>query len=260
LKIVSFNANGIRSATRKGFFDWFARQRIDILCIQELKAKTYQIDTKPFIRNGYNRYIFEAEKPGYSGVCIYTRIKPKKIIYGLGIEEFDKEGRYIEVRFNNLSVSSIYFPSGSSGEERQAAKFRFLDIFNSHISSLDKTKFSYIFCGDFNIAHKNIDIKNWRGNKKNSGFLPEEREWMTNMIDNLGYVDAFRKVNKKSDEYTWWSNRGRAREKNVGWRIDYQLVSPRLGNKITKASVYRKKLFSDHAPLIITYDIDSRSA
>ena len=255
MKIISFNANGIRSATRKGFFEWFVRQRADILCIQELKAQTHQIDSAPFIRERYHRYILEAKKPGYSGVCIYSKIKPKKIIYGLGEDEFDIEGRYIEIRFNKVAVASVYFPSGSSGDKRQAVKYRFLDFFENHLDSIKKNKFSYIFCGDFNIAHKQIDLKNWRGNKKNSGFLPEEREWMDRIINNLGYIDAFRETNNKADEYSWWSNRGRAREKNVGWRIDYQLVSENLKSKILKAVIYRKKFFSDHAPLIINYSL-----
>ncbi len=256
VRVVSFNANGLRAAARKGFFDWFARQKIDVLCVQELKAKAEQINGAPFERRGYYRYLNDAERPGYSGVALYSRVKPKRVIYGLGSEEFDAEGRYVEAIFDDVAVVSLYLPSGSSGEHRQASKFRFLELFEPHLAALRRKKKPYILCGDFNIAHKEIDLKNWRGNRKNSGFLPEERAWMDRVLTSGGYVDAFRAVNKESDQYTWWSNRGRAREKNVGWRIDYHLVTPQLENRIEKVSIYKSKFFSDHAPLTIDYDCE----
>lgn len=256
MRVVSFNANGIRAAARKGFFDWFARQKIDVLCVQELKAKSEQIHGSPFERRGYHRYIHEAERPGYSGVALYSRVEPKEVIIGLGSEEFDAEGRYVEAIFDNVSVVSLYLPSGSAGDHRQESKFRFLEMFEKHLAKLRRKKRPYILCGDYNIAHKEIDLKNWRGNRKNSGFLPEERAWMERVLTTGGYVDAFRAVNQKPDQYTWWSNRGRARENNVGWRIDYHLISPELEKKIGRVSIYKNKWYSDHAPLTIDYDIE----
>lgn len=255
VRIITFNANGLRSAARKGFFDWFARQRADVLCVQELKARAAQLDGAPFERRGYHRYIFDARRPGYSGVALYTRAPPVRVIAGLGSEEFDAEGRYVEAQFRDLAVVSVYLPSGSSGEARQEAKFRFLNMFESHVAALRRRRLPYILCGDFNIAHRAIDLKNWRGNQKNSGFLPEEREWMEVLLTTGGYVDAFRTVNQEPEQYTWWSNRGRAREKNVGWRIDYQIVSKNLQPAVNRAAIYTRKKFSDHAPLTIDYDV-----
>lgn len=255
LRVMSFNANGLRAATRKGFFSWFSRQRADVLCVQELKAQPHQVESADYHAPGFHRYLFAAQKPGYSGVALYTRTEPNEVVTGYGDPEFDAEGRYIEAQFDNFGVISAYFPSGSSSEERQAAKFRFLAGFEEHMKELLQRGIPYILCGDINIAHKIIDIKNWRSNQKNSGFTPEERAWMDHIIDNVGYVDAFRTVNAKPDQYTWWSNRGRAREKNVGWRIDYQLVTPDLAAAATRARVYKDKFFSDHAPLIMDYDL-----
>jgi exodeoxyribonuclease-3 len=255
LRVMSFNANGIRAAARKGFFDWFARQKTDVLCVQELKAKAEQLEGSPFERRGYHRFLFDAERPGYSGVALYSRVEPKDVIYGLDSEEFDAEGRYVEAVFDDCAVVSVYLPSGSAGDHRQESKYRFLDLFEKHLAKLRKKPIPYILCGDFNIAHKEIDLKNWRGNRKNSGFLPEERSWMDRVLDDVGFVDAFRVVNKEPDQYTWWSARGQARAKNVGWRIDYHLVSPELENRIGDVSIYNNKVFSDHAPLTIDYDI-----
>tara|TARA_B100000989_G_scaffold88106_1_gene63640 strand:- start:1351 stop:2118 length:768 start_codon:yes stop_codon:yes gene_type:complete len=255
MKIVSCNLNGIRSAYKKGFFDWYKKQRCDVLCLQELKAQEDQIDVKSmFSKNTYS-YFKCAVKKGYSGVSIHTKIEPDNIIYDYGDKEFDDEGRYIEVQFGDLSIISLYAPSGSSGEDRQGAKFRFLRSFKKHLIKNLKSKRKYIICGDWNIAHKEIDLKNWKGNKKNSGFLPEERAWLDDLFEDGKYVDAFRVLNQKSDEYTWWSNRGNARENNVGWRIDYQIVSGNLKKNIKKQKIYRDVLFSDHAPLIFTYKI-----
>jgi exodeoxyribonuclease-3 len=255
VRVVSFNANGLRAAARKGFYDWFARQKIDVLCVQELKAKVDQLQGSPFERRGYYRYLHDAERPGYSGVALYSRVEPNDIVYGLGSEEFDAEGRYLEAIYDDFAVVSLYLPSGSSGEHRQESKFRFLDLFEKHLAGLRRKKRPYILCGDFNIAHREIDLKNWRGNRKNSGFLPEERAWMDRVLTTGGYVDAFRAVNDKPDQYTWWSNRGRARENNVGWRIDYQLVTAGFEKHIERAAIYKNKFFSDHAPLTIDYGV-----
>ena len=255
MKIVTCNVNGIRSAFSKGFFDWYKRQRADILCLQELKAHEDQIKLNLMLPKNTFSYLKCAERKGYSGVSIHTKRKPDKVIYEYGDKEFDKEGRYIEAQFGNLSIISLYAPSGSSGDERQAAKFRFLKSFKRHLTSLLKAKRKLIICGDWNIAHKEIDLKNWKGNKKNSGFLPEERAWLDDLFQDEKFIDAFRSINKKENEYTWWSNRGNARTKNVGWRIDYQIISGNLKNKIKSEKIYRDELFSDHAPLIISYKI-----
>jgi len=255
MKIVTCNVNGIRSAFSKGFFDWYKRQRADILCLQELKAHEDQINLNLMLPKNTFSYLKCAEKKGYSGVSIHTKKKPDKIIYEYGDKEFDKEGRYVEAQFGNLSIISLYAPSGSSGDERQAAKFRFLKSFKRHLMSLSKENRKLIICGDWNIAHKEIDLKNWKGNKKNSGFLPEERAWLDDLFQDEKFIDAFRSINKKENEYTWWSNRGNARKNNVGWRIDYQIISGNLKNKIQSEKIYRKELFSDHAPLIMSYKI-----
>ena len=255
MRIISFNANGIRAAARKGFFDWFSRQKADVLCVQELKAKAEQIDATPFVRRGFHRIVHEAERPGYSGVALYAREAPVRVTEGLGIDEFDREGRYVEAELENVVVVSVYLPSGTSGDARQAVKYRFLDSFAEHLARLRRRRKPYILCGDFNIAHRKIDIKNWRGNQKNSGFLPEERAWMETLLTSGGYADAFRVVNQEAEQYTWWSNRGRAREKNVGWRIDYQIVSGPLASRVRSASIYKRKFFSDHAPLTVDYEL-----
>lgn len=255
MKIVSFNANGLRSAERKGFFQWFSRQKADVLCVQELKAHEHQIGDRSFHARGYHRVVHCAEKPGYSGVALYSRREPINVVWGYGNPEFDAEGRYVEVEFDDLIVASAYFPSGSSSEARQAAKFRFLPTFEGYMRAKLAGGKPYIVCGDVNIAHKEIDLKNWRSNQKNSGFTPEERAWMDRLLDEVGYVDAFRVVNQLPDQYTWWSNRGRAWEKNVGWRIDYHLVTPTLRDHVSGAAIYKSKRFSDHAPLTIEYDL-----
>jgi len=255
LRIIAFNANGLRSAGRKGFFSWFVRQKADVLCVQELKAQGPQLKDRLYLPRGFHRQLCCAEKPGYSGVAIYSRKEPDEVVRGYGDAEFDGEGRYVEARFDDVAIASVYFPSGSSSEARQEAKFRFLASFESFLRSrLDDGK-PLIFCGDVNIAHKQIDLRNWRSNRKNSGFTPEERAWMDKLVDEIGFVDAFRVVNSEPDQYTWWSNRGRARENNVGWRIDYHLISPDLAHTVERAAIYRRKQFSDHAPLIIDYAI-----
>jgi exodeoxyribonuclease III len=254
VRIITFNANGIRAAARKGFFQWFVRQRADVLCVQELKAQAYQLDDAYELR-GYHRCLFSAEKPGYSGVAIYSRETPIAVTQGFGDAEFDAEGRHLEARFSKLVVASTYFPSGSSSDARQIAKFRFLARFEERMKEMLADPLPHVICGDVNIAHKKIDIKNWRSNQKNSGFTPEERAWMDYVVDGLGFVDVFRTIEPSPDHYTWWSNRGRARENNVGWRIDYQLGTPALAAAGSKARIYKTRFFSDHAPLIIDYDL-----
>jgi len=255
MRIISLNCNGIRSAYSKGLYTWLSRQRADILCLQETKAQIDQLTEEIRQPKGWHTHFVDAEKKGYSGVAIFSKQKPDRVVRGFGEELFDSEGRYVQADFGDLSVASLYLPSGSSKEERQAFKFKFLDYYLPELIKKRKDKRRYILCGDWNIAHKEIDLKNWRGNRKNSGFLPEEREWMDKLFLQAGYVDGFRVVNQKPDEYTWWSNRGQAWANNVGWRIDYQVISESLTNSVSSASIYKKERFSDHSPLIIDYEI-----
>ena len=255
MRIISVNVNGIRAAYRKNFFTWLQKQDADIVCVQETKAQVDQLTDEIIKPKGYFSYFNSAVKKGYSGVAIYSQIEPDKIIGKIGWKDADIEGRFIQANFGKLSVISLYLPSGSSSEERQAIKFDFLERLTPVLKKMRRQKREYIICGDWNIAHKKIDIKNWKGNQKNSGFLPEEREWMSSLFDDIGMVDAFRVVNQQEEQYTWWSNRGQAWAKNVGWRIDYQVVTPGLKNKIKTASIYKDERFSDHAPLIVDYSI-----
>ena len=255
MRIISINVNGIRAAHRKNFFTWLQKQDADIVCVQETKAQVDQLNDEIIKPKGYFSYFNSAVKKGYSGVAIYSQIEPEKIIGKIGWKDADIEGRFIQANFGQLSVISLYLPSGSSSEERQAIKFDFLERLTPVLKKMSRQKREYIICGDWNIAHKKIDIKNWKGNQKNSGFLPEEREWMSSLFDDIGMVDAFRVVNQQEEQYTWWSNRGQAWAKNVGWRIDYQVVTPGLKNKIKTASIYKDEPFSDHSPLIVDYSI-----
>jgi exodeoxyribonuclease-3 len=255
MRIVTLNANGIRSAQRKGFFEWLDAEDADVVCVQETKAQVDQLSDPVFHPPGYHCYYFDAQKKGYSGVAIYSREKPKEVVTGFGSREFDAEGRYIEAQFKGLSVVSVYLPSGSSSEERQQAKFRFLDAFMPHLKGLKRRRRDYVLCGDWNIAHKEIDLRNWRSNQKNSGFLPEERAWLDELFGDVRYVDAFREVNPHPEQYTWWSNRGQAWAKNVGWRIDYEVLSPGLRGSVTGAEIYKAQRFSDHAPLTVDFDL-----
>jgi exodeoxyribonuclease-3 len=256
LRVISINLNGIRSAERKGIFAWLSAQNADVICMQELRAQDADLLHPAFTLDGYHSYFHCAEKKGYSGVGIYTRIKPKEVVKGLGFGTADQEGRYVAVHLGNVWVASLYLPSGTSGEERQQIKFDFLNQYEKYLQHLRAQTVPYIICGDWNIAHKIIDLKNWRANQKNSGFLPEERAWMDSLFNELGFVDAFRVVNQEADQYTWWSNRGRAWEKNVGWRIDYQIISPSLQSAVKSASIYKEQRFSDHAPLILEYGFE----
>ncbi|MFM2322129.1 MAG: exodeoxyribonuclease [Pseudomonadota bacterium] len=254
MRIITLNLNGIRSATRKGFFQWVKTQKADVICLQETKAQEWQLDTAVHLQD-YQAYFFDAEKKGYSGVAIYSRVKPDTVVAGLGWECADKEGRYLQLNFPNLSIASLYMPSGSSGEMRQKLKFQFLAHYEIILKKQRRQKRNFIICGDWNIAHKPIDLKNWRSNQKHSGFLPEERAWLDQVLGPMGYVDAFREINQQAEQYTWWSNRGRAWDNNVGWRIDYQIITPDLRDKIQSAAIYKQQRFSDHAPLTIDYKI-----
>ena len=254
MRIITLNLNGVRSAASKGFFRWLPPQGADIVCVQELKAQAGDIKGEIASPDGYQGYFHCAEKKGYSGVGIYTRHQPDNVAEGVGVPEIDAEGRYLQADFGSLSVISIYFPSGSSGEHRQAAKFFFMERFFPMLRAMAKCGREIILCGDWNIAHKEIDLKNWRSNQKNSGFLPEERAWLSEVFQDLGFVDIFRRINQEPEQYTWWSNRGQAWAKNVGWRIDYQVATPGVAAKAIAVSIYKTERFSDHSPLIIDYD------
>jgi len=255
LKIVTLNVNGIRSAAKKGLFRWLAAQKADVVCLQEIKAQEADLEPAMLAPKGYTGYFHFAEKKGYAGVALYSRARPDGVVTGFGVKEFDAEGRYLEARFGRLAVISVYLPSGSAGPHRQASKFRFLKAFLRHLKQLRARGDEIILCGDWNIAHREIDLKNWRSNRKNSGFLPEEREWLTRVFDELGFVDVFRRLNAKPEQYTWWSNRGQAWAKNVGWRIDYHIATPAVAARARRESIYLRKRFSDHAPLTIEYDL-----
>ncbi len=254
MKIISYNVNGIRAAMRKGFTDWLQSANPDVICIQETKAQEHQLVDPCFTPKGYHCFYEDAVKKGYSGTAIYSKIEPKKVIRSFGMQEIDDEGRYLEVQLGGINVVSTYLPSGSSGDVRQEAKYRFLDGFMEHLQKVRRRRSQTILCGDWNIAHKEIDLKNWKGNLKNSGFLPEERAWLDMLFDDIGMVDSFRVVNQEPDQYTWWSNRGQAWVKNVGWRIDYHIATPGLKHCATSESIYKDERFSDHAPLTIEYN------
>jgi exodeoxyribonuclease-3 len=254
LRVVSLNANGIRSAARKGLFRWLATHKPDVVCLQEIKALESDLEPAVLAPRGYHAAFHSAQKKGYSGVALYARRKPDELIRGFGNREFDGEGRYLEARFGKLSVVSLYLPSGASSEVRQAAKFRFLKVFLPHLRGLARAGREIVMCGDWNIAHREIDLKNWKSNQKNSGFLPQERAWLTHVFDEIGFVDVFRRINVKPEQYTWWSNRGQAWAKNVGWRIDYHIATPGVAATAKKESIYKRQRFSDHAPLTIDYD------
>ncbi len=256
MKIISANLNGIRSAAKKKFFDWMAKQDADFVCVQELKAQHADMTPEFLAPHGFHGHFHYAEKKGYSGTGVYSRLKPSAVTIGFGNEEFDAEGRYVQCVFEKLTVISLYSPSGSSSDERQQAKFRFMDAFLPHLQSLRQAGREVVICGDWNIAHKEIDLKNWKSNQKNSGFLPEERAWMTKLFDELGWCDVYRTLypDTTGEAYTWWSNRGQAWANNVGWRIDYQVATPEIASCSTSAAVYKEARFSDHAPLTIEYD------
>ncbi len=264
-KLTSLNLNGIRSATSKGVEAWLENARPDCICVQEIKAQAPDMAGRFESLAGLKGHFQFAEKKGYSGVGVYTRHEPSDVIVGYGSDEFNPEGRYVELRFDRpgrthapkLSIISSYFPSGSSGEERQAAKFRFLAEMAPHLLALKSDGRELVLCGDINIAHQEIDLKNFKGNKKNSGFLPEERAWMTALLQGGGMVDVYRHLQPTTTDacYTWWSNRGQAYAKNVGWRLDYHLATPALAALARTEAIYKDEKFSDHAPITVEYDL-----
>jgi exodeoxyribonuclease-3 len=253
MRIVSANLNGVRSAANKGFFAWLAQSGADIVCVQELKAQLADMSESMQSPESYHGYFHPAEKKGYSGVGIYCRQKPDRVVEGLGIADIDAEGRYLRADFGKLSVISLYLPSGSSSEERQQVKFAFMERFMPTMRTLLDEGREVVLCGDWNIAHQPLDLKNWKGNLKDSGFLPEERAWLTDVFG-LGWVDVWRRLYPEAPGYTWWSNRGQAYAKDVGWRIDYHIATAGIGHTAKLASVYKDEKFSDHAPLIVDYD------
>ncbi len=256
LRIISLNLNGIRSAWNKNVFSWVQLQEADIICLQELKAQLPDLSPEISKPASFHAYYHCAEKKGYSGVGLWCKNRPDRVVEGIGNPEVDAEGRYIRADFGNLSVISLYVPSGSSSPERQAAKFRFMEVFMPHLAALRAEGREIVICGDWNIAHKEIDLKNWRSNQKNSGFLPEERAWLTQVFEEVGWVDVYRRLHADTTEeaYTWWSNRGQAWVKNVGWRIDYHIATAGIAGTARRATIYKESRFSDHAPLTIEYD------
>jgi len=255
LRIITLNLNGIRSAWNKDVLPWLAAQNADVVCLQELKAQHDDLSAEMTAPDGMRAYYHVAEKKGYSGVGLWCRRQPDKVIEGLGNAEFDAEGRYLQADFGNLSVISLYLPSGSSSPERQDAKFRFMEVFFPHLAALARSGREVVVCGDWNIAHQPIDLKNWKSNQKNSGFLPEERAWISRVLDEAGWCDTYRRLYPEATDecYTWWSNRGQARAKNVGWRLDYQLATAGIAGAAIEASVYKEQRFSDHAPMTVDY-------
>lgn len=253
-RIINANLNGIRSAAAKGFFQWLPDQDAHVVCIQELKAQPEDLTTTMLRPAGYRGVFHCANRKGYSGVGLYFRREPDRVVQGIGIEDIDAEGRFLQADFGNLSVVSLYVPSGSSSPERLAIKFSFLERVIPTLHALAQSGRHVVLCGDWNIAHKPVDLENWRSNQKNSGFLPEERAWLDGVLDVLGYVDTFRRVDDRPQRYTWWSNRGQAWANNVGWRLDYQLATPAFATLARRVDIYTAQRFSDHAPLIIDYD------
>lgn len=256
LRVITANLNGVRSAETKGFFSWLFDQHADVVCLQELKAQLADMNAEMRNPEGMHGFFHCAEKRGYSGVGIYARREPDRVVEGLGNPEFDAEGRYIQADFGNLSVVSLYLPSGSSSDERLQAKYRFMDRFLPHMAELQACGREVIVCGDWNIAHREIDLKNWKSNQKNSGFLPEERAWLSRLFDEQGWIDVYRRLHLETTDacYTWWSNRGQAWAKNVGWRLDYQIATEGIAATAQAAAIYKDARFSDHAPLTIDYD------
>lgn len=255
MRVITLNLNGIRSAANKGFYRWLEQQNADFVCLQELKAQAGDLSAEMLAPAGYHGYFHYAQKKGYSGVGIYSRLPAQRVIEGLGHQDIDDEGRYLEIQTDELVLISLYLPSGSSGEIRQNLKFSVMERFYPHLRQLIAEGKQVLICGDWNIAHREIDLKNWRGNRKNSGFLPEERQWLSDVFDQLGWQDVYRTLHPDAGEasYTWWSNRGQAWAKNVGWRIDYQIATPALAQRASAAQIYKQQRFSDHAPLIIDY-------
>ena len=253
MKIITYNVNGIRAAMSKGLVQWIQEESPDVLCVQEIKASPDQVGVFEFEEMGYHHHWYPAQKKGYSGVAIFSKQAPSNVTYGCGIKAYDDEGRILTADFGPYTVMSVYHPSGSSGEDRQAFKMQWLSDYNQYIAKLKKEKPNLILCGDFNICHRAIDIHNPKSNANTSGFLPEEREWMENFI-NSGFIDSFRHLNKDPHHYSWWSYRAGARGKNLGWRIDYNLVAEHLSDKIKSAKILPGAMHSDHCPVVLEID------
>lgn len=258
MRIITYNVNGIRAAMNKGLISWLQASQPDVLCLQEIKATPDQVDVAAFEALGYHHYWYPAQKKGYSGVAIFTKTKPDHVEYGCGIAEYDAEGRVIRADYGDTSVMSVYHPSGSSGDERQGFKMKWLADFQLYINGLKQTRNKLIICGDYNICHKPIDIHNPVSNANSSGFLPEEREWMEGFMQS-GFIDSFRHFNQEPHQYSWWSYRAGARGKNLGWRIDYNLATKNLESRLRRAVILSDALHSDHCPVLLEIDLESQS-
>jgi exodeoxyribonuclease-3 len=254
-RVITFNANGIRAAARKGFFRWMDAQKPDVVCIQETKAQEHQLPPEALDLPEFQFAFVDAEKKGYSGVAIYSRRKPLAIERGLGMSDIDAEGRFVRMDFGDLAIASLYVPSGTSGPARQAVKYSFLDRFIATMVALKNRNVATMICGDYNIAHRDIDVFDPKACARTTGFLPDERRWFDDVIERVGWVDAFRVVNTEARQFSWWANWPNAFERNLGWRIDYQLITPDLTPRVRAASIYRDERFSDHAPVTIDYDL-----
>jgi exodeoxyribonuclease-3 len=255
VRVITLNANGIRSAARRGFFTWAQTQAADVICLQETRAQEHQLPADAFVLPGFTGYFVDAKRRGYSGVALYSRSEPLEVRRSLGWDDIDSEGRFIQADFGDLSITSLYVPSGISGPARQAFKMNFLERLLAVLAKLRGSGREHIVCGDFNVAHKDVDTYSPARNQHITGFLPEERAWMDTLLERVGWIDVFRAVNPEPKQYTWWSNWPAAWERNLGWRIDYQLVTPGLASKVRRASIFKDSRFSDHAPLTIEYDL-----
>lgn len=256
MRVITFNTQGIEQAADNGFFEWMVQQDADVICLQNLKAREYQLDGDRYHPEGYYSYFFDAMEDGYSGVAIYTRHLPKAIMTGMGFEACDFHGRFIQADFDKVSVSSLTIPSGLKSQEAQDAKMDYLHHFQNHLKKTLRKRRDFIFSGTLNVAHKPVDLSNWYVNQKVSGFLAEERDWLNEILDEMGYVDAFREVNKMERQYTWWPEYNRAWTLNEGARLDYQITTANLRQSIKSAYIDRDQRFSEHAPLIVDYDVD----
>ena len=254
MRIITCNVNGLRAAVNKGFFEWMRRQKPDVLCLQEIKAQEADLPRHVLAPRGLHAFFHPAEKRGYSGVAIYAKKEPDNVTLGLGVKEIDVQGRFLQADFASLSVVSLYMPSGTMGEEAQARKYKFMDRFLPRLETMRACGREFVICGDWNIAHKEIDVKNWKTNQKTTGFLPREREWLTRVFEGHGFVDVFRKLDPSPERFTWWVQWANARARNIGWRIDYQIATPGIAARARATSIYTKENFSDHAPLTVDYE------